>query len=48
MRCVAAYQTDEFHGWACSITDGPCMFYVPDAIACAEKYGEGPLAEEDV
>lgn len=45
MACKCAYQTDEYHGWGCTITDGACMFLVPDSKACAEKYGEGPDAE---
>lgn len=43
-RCEAAYHTDEYHGYGCSITEGPCMFLYPDSKACAEKYGEGPDA----
>lgn len=46
-RCKAAYNTDEFHGYGCSITDGACMFLYPDSKKCAEKYGEGPDAVED-
>lgn len=45
-RCKAAYHTDEYHGYGCSITEGACMFIYPDSKACAEKYGEGPDAEE--
>lgn len=44
MSCKCAIKTDEYHGWACSITDGACMFLIPDSKACAEKYGEGPDA----
>lgn len=44
MSCKCAERTDEYHGWACSVTDGACMFYHPDSKACAEKYGEGPDA----
>lgn len=43
-RCKAAYRTDEYHGYGCSITDGACMFLYPDSKQCAEKYGEGPDA----
>lgn len=46
-RCKAAYHTDEYHGYGCSITEGPCMFLYPDSKACAEKYGEGPDAEQE-
>lgn len=43
-RCKAAYRTDEYHGYGCSITDGACMFLYPDSMVCAEQYGEGPDA----
>lgn len=43
-RCTAARPTDEFHGWKCDITDGECMFLMPDSKRCAEMYGEGPDA----
>ena len=46
MACKAARQTDEYHGWECAITEGACMFLTPNSKACAEKYGEGPDAEE--
>ena len=45
-RCTAAYNTDEYHGYGCSITEGACMFLYPDSKACAEQYGEGPDAED--
>ena len=45
-KCSAAYHTDEWNGYGCSITEGPCMFLYPDSKACAERYGEGPDAEE--
>lgn len=43
-KCKAAYTTDEWHGYGCEITEGPCMFLFPDSKACAERYGEGPDA----
>ncbi len=43
-KCTAAYPTDEYHGWGCEITEGPCMFLWPDSKRCAEEYGEGPDA----
>jgi len=46
MACKCAIQTDEYHGWECSITEGACMFLVPDSKKCAEEYGEGPDVEE--
>ena len=45
MGCKCAIVTDEYHGWECSITEGPCMFLVPNSKKCAEKYGEGPDAD---
>ena len=47
MSCKCAIRTDEFHGWKCSITDGACMFLLPDSVACAETYGEGPEVETE-
>lgn len=41
-KCKAAFHTDEWHGYGCDITGGPCMFLFPDSRACAELYGEGP------
>lgn len=46
MGCKYAKVTDEYHGWECLTTEGACMFLFPDSKACAEKYGEGPDAEE--
>lgn len=45
--CSCARRTDEWHGWKCTITDGACMFYLPDAQACADIYDEGPLANNE-
>lgn len=45
MGCKCAKPTDEFHGWACEITGGECMFLFPDSKQCAKVYGEGPNAE---
>lgn len=45
-KCKSAYHTDEYHGYGCEITEGPCMFLYPDSKACAAQYGEGPDAEE--
>lgn len=45
--CRYAKRVDEFHGWACTETDGACMFFIPDEKACYEEYGEGPLASEE-
>ena len=46
MSCKCARRTDEYHGWACTVTDGECMFLHPNSKACAEIYGEGPDACE--
>lgn len=40
MTCKYAKRTDEYHGWECTITEGACMFLLPDQDACAEQYGE--------
>ena len=45
MACKCAIPTDEYHGWECSITEGACMFMIPNSKRCAEMYGEGPDAE---
>lgn len=47
MGCKCAVRTDEYHGWECAITEGPCMYLYPNSRACAEDYGEGPDAEVD-
>ena len=44
MACAWAIPTDEYHGWKCPITDGACVFLIPNSKACAEKYDEGPEA----
>ena len=44
-KCSAAYYTDEYHGYGCSVTEGSCMFFYPDSKKCAEIYGEGPDAD---
>ena len=48
MGCKCAIATDEYHGWECSITEGPCMFLVPNSKKCAEEYREGPDANSDL
>lgn len=47
VSCKCAVRTDEYHGWECSVSEGACMFLVPDSKRCAEEYGEGPDAEVD-
>lgn len=44
MACKCAKRTDQYHGWECEITEGACMFLIPNSKACAEIYGEGPDA----
>lgn len=46
MTCKCARRTDEYHGWACGITGGACMFVLPDSKRCAAVYGEGPDSEK--
>lgn len=43
--CNCASPSDQYHGWKCSVTDGECVFLHPNAVACAKRYGEGPLAK---
>lgn len=43
--CKCAVAIDEWHGWECAITEGPCEFLIPNSKACAEIFGEGPDAE---
>lgn len=40
MACKYAKRTDEYHGWEYTITEGVCMFLLPDQDTCAEQYGE--------
>lgn len=47
MACKCARSTDEYHGWCCTITDGACVFLVPNSKKCAELYGEGPDVDHD-
>lgn len=47
MDCKYAINTDEYHGWECSVMEGPCMFLYPNSKRCAEEYGEGPDMEDD-
>ena len=42
--CSCAIITDEYHGYKCEVTDGACMFLIPNSKACAEIFGEGPDA----
>lgn len=47
MACKYAVQTDEHHGWECSISGSACMYLYPNSKACAEDYGEGPDVDID-
>lgn len=40
MNCECAKRTDQYYGYICSITEGACMYLVPDQDMCAEQYGE--------
>lgn len=46
-KCSAAFYTDEWHGYGCSITEGACMFVFPDSKRCAREYGDGPDANDE-
>lgn len=46
VACKCAYHTDEYSGWGCTVTDGACMFLIPNSKLCAEEYGEGPDADD--
>ncbi|WP_434290885.1 hypothetical protein [Clostridium botulinum] len=45
MSCKCARVTDQYHGWECTVTDGPCEFLIPNSKQCAEIFGEGPDVE---
>lgn len=47
MTCKCAKRTDEYHGWECEITEGACMFLLPDSKLRAALFGEGPDAAEE-
>lgn len=47
MGCKYAIRTDEYHGWKCSVTDGACMFLIPNSKQCAEIFSEGPDADNE-
>lgn len=46
MACKYAKRTDQYHGWECTVTEGSCMFIIPDSKRCAEEYDEGPDAND--
>lgn len=37
MSCKCAKRTDEYNGWECEITEGPCMYMIPDSKRCAKN-----------
>ena len=45
MNCKYAKRTDQYYGYICSITEGACMYLVPDQDMCAEQYL--PNSEQD-
>ena len=45
-KCKAAYHTDEYHGFECSITESPYKFPHQDNKFYPEQYEEGPDAVE--
>lgn len=42
MGCLYAIETDEYHGFECSVSGGACMYLYPDSKRCAREYGESP------
>lgn len=44
MACICARVAVLSVGWECSINGNECMFPCPDSKLCAEKYNEGPEA----
>ena len=42
MGCSYAIETDEYHGFECSVSGEACMYLYPDSKRCAREYGEGP------
>ena len=42
MGCLYAIETDEYHGFECSISGGACMYISPDSKRCEREYVEGP------
>lgn len=42
MGCSYAIETDEYHGFECSVSGGACMYLYLDSKRCAREYGEGP------
>ncbi|MEE1482882.1 MAG: hypothetical protein UF322_10300 [Agathobacter rectalis] len=42
MGCSYAIETDEYHGFECSVSGGACMYLYPDSKRCAREYGEDP------
>ena len=35
MGCSYAIETDEYHGFECSVSGGACMYLYPDSKRCA-------------
>lgn len=44
-KCAISYDPDT-NRYECSVSGDACMFILPDPVACAKIYGEGPLAEQ--
>lgn len=43
--CTCAKYDKDTGRYDCSVSGDECMFMMPNAVACAKKYGEGPLAD---
>jgi hypothetical protein len=43
--CACAHISEEGEKY-CYVSGDRCMFMIPNAYACAERFGEGPCADE--
>lgn len=46
-RCKCAKATEEYGGYACTVSGSACIFLRPDSKRCSEEYGEGPDTSTD-
>lgn len=42
--CICSEYDESVGRYSCSVSGDQCMFMIPDAIACARRFGEGPLS----
>lgn len=45
--CKCAIETDEYHGWECTVSGSACIYLRPDSKRCAKEFGEGPDSIEN-